>query len=163
EALPGVQSASLSTIRPLNSAARSDPFAIEGRPLDPDNLTSAGWQMVGANYFRTLGIPLEQGRDLTARDTDESAPIVAVINETVAPRKFNMLLFGLFAAIAVVLTTLGIYGVISYAVTQRTQEIGIRLALGAQAPDVMKLVLRGGLRLALIGVAIGLAGAFTLT
>src|SRR5205807_6594297 len=86
-----------------------------------------------------------------------------VIAETVAPRKFNMLLFGLFAAIAAVLAAMGIYGVISYAVAERTQEIGIRMALGARAVDVMNLVLRGGLNPALIGVAIGLAGAFALT
>jgi putative ABC transport system permease protein len=86
-----------------------------------------------------------------------------VIAETVAPRKFNMLLFGLFAALAIVLAAMGIYGVISYGVVERTQEIGIRVALGARALDVMNLVLRGGLSLALIGVAIGLAGAFALT
>src|SRR5207237_4296203 len=82
-----------------------------------------------------------------------------VIAETVAPRKFNMLLFGLFAAIAAVLAAMGIYGVISYAVAERTQEIGIRMALGARAVDVMNLVLLGGLKLALIGIAIGPAAA----
>ncbi len=268
ETLPGVQGASVSTMRPLNGTARNDPFAIEGRPFDSSNLTSAGWQMADANYFRTLGIPVVQGRDLTAQDTDEKSPILAIINEamarrfwpnenpigrritlglprpdnpwvtivgiakdlphraidsppepdwylsralgpqrdrylfvrtagdptnlaaairsqvsaidreqpvtnikamrdviaeTIAPRKFNMLLFGLFAAISVVLAAMGIYGVISYAVAERTQEIGIRVALGARAVDVMNLVLRGGLNLALIGIAIGLAGAFALT
>jgi putative ABC transport system permease protein len=268
EGLPGVQAASVSTVRPLNGTGGSDPFAIEGRPLDPNNLNSAGWQIVGANYFRTLGIPLVQGRDFTAHDTEEESPIVAVINEamarrfwphenpighrltlglprpdnpwvtivgiakdlphraidstpepdwyfsralgsqrdrylfvraagdptnlaalirsqvsaidheqpvtsiksmrdviaeTVAPREFNMLVFGLFAALAVVLAAMGIYGVTAYAVADRTQEIGIRMALGARAVDVMNLILRGGLNLALIGVAIGLAGAFALT
>src|ERR1051326_8753590 len=86
ETLPGVERASLSTMRPLNGEARSDPFAIEGRPFDSTNLTAAGWQIVGPNYFRTLGIAILHGRDLTARDTDESAPRVAIINETMARR-----------------------------------------------------------------------------
>ena len=80
-----------------------------------------------------------------------------------AARRFNMSLLSLFAGLALVLAAIGIYGVMSNAVTQRTQEIGIRLALGANASDVLKLIVRSGLMLVIVGVGIGLAGAFALT
>ena len=268
QSLPGVHGASFGTVQPLSGSAGSDPFAIEGRQLDPANLTSAGWQLVGANYFRTLGIPLLRGRDLTPEDMDPGASPVAVINEkmavrywpnedpigrrltlglprpgnpwitivgiakdvphravdsqpepdwymsrvvspqrhrylfvrsahpasslttairnevagidphqpltsvktmnevigaTTAPRRFNALLLGVFAAISLVLATVGIYSVISYSITLRTQEIGIRMALGARRPAILLLVLRKGMALTLIGAAIGLVGALALT
>ncbi|MEK6407690.1 MAG: ABC transporter permease [Acidobacteriota bacterium] len=86
-----------------------------------------------------------------------------VIASTTAPRRFNTLLFGGFALIALLLAALGIYSVNSYAVTQRTHEIGIRMALGAPAGSVLKLVMRRGLALVLAGLGIGLVGAFVLT
>jgi len=86
-----------------------------------------------------------------------------VIYATTAPRRFNALLLGVFAAVALVLATLGIYSVISYSITLRTQEIGIRMALGANQPTILMMVLRKGVVLTLIGAAIGLAGAFALT
>jgi putative ABC transport system permease protein len=268
QSLPGVQSVSFGTNQPLSGGAGSDPFAIEGRQLDPSNLTSAGWQLVGANYFKTLGTQLIKGRDFTAEDMQPGAPPVAVINErmaarywpnedpvgrritlglprpdnpwitivgiakdvphravdskpepdwyasrlispqrhryvfvrsvlpaatitaairstvtsidprqpltsvktmqdvistTTAPRRLNALLLGVFAAIALVLATLGIYSVISYSITLRTQEIGIRMALGANRPAILIMVLRKGIMLTVIGALIGLAGAFALT
>ena len=265
---PVVQSVSFGTLQPLSGSARSDPFAIEGRQLDAANLTTAGWQLVGANYFKTLGIPLIKGRDLTPEDMEPGAPGVAVINEkmaarywpnedpigrritlglprpdnpwitivgiakdvphralgsqpepdwytsrivapqrhrylfvrsdfpgwplireirkevasidphqpvtsvktitevidaTTAPRRLNTLLIGAFAAIALLLATVGIYSVISYSVALQTQEIGIRMALGAQRASILRMVLKKGIVLTLFGAAIGLAGAFAIT
>jgi predicted permease len=86
-----------------------------------------------------------------------------VVSDSLAARRFSMTLLGLFAGLALVLSSIGIYGVIAYLVGQRTQEIGIRIALGAQRNDVLRLVLGEGIRMAMIGVAIGLAAAFVLT
>ena len=86
-----------------------------------------------------------------------------LVDDAVAPRRLITQMLGFFSALALVLAALGLYGVISYSVGQRTQEIGIRMAIGAQRRDVLQLVLYGGLRLIGIGVAIGLCGAFVLT
>src|SRR5215468_7564656 len=263
EALPGVESASLTTHQPLSGVATDDPFSIEGRPLDFNNAPVAGWQSVTRNHFRTLGIPFVDGRDFTERDNaegpaeaiinealarryfrnenpigkrltlglprppwltivgvvkdiphrgleskaepdwylsylsqprryryllarasplledpaslasavraqisaiDKDQPVTAiktiseVISSTTAPRRFNTLLLAIFAAVALALAAVGIYSVISYSVTQRTQEVGVRMALGARPGDVIRLILKQGLTLTLIGVAAGVLG-----
>jgi len=86
-----------------------------------------------------------------------------VISESYAERRFNMLLLAIFAALAMVLAGIGIYGVMSYTVAHRTHEIGIRMALGARMRDVMRLVLADGVKLAMIAVVIGLLGAWAVT
>jgi putative ABC transport system permease protein len=86
-----------------------------------------------------------------------------LVDASIADRRFNMWLLAGFAGLALILAILGIYGVMTYSVRQRTHEIGIRMALGAKASDVLRLVIRNGMTLAVVGVLIGIAGAFGLT
>jgi putative ABC transport system permease protein len=86
-----------------------------------------------------------------------------LVNRSTADRKFLVALMGIFATLALVLTIIGLYGVISYLVNQRTQEIGIRMALGAQMRDILSMVLRQGMLLVITGVALGLAASWMLT
>jgi len=89
--------------------------------------------------------------------------LASILVESIAPRRFSLFVVSMFAVLAMVLGAVGLYGVMSYAVTQRTREFGIRVALGAQQYDVLRLVIRQGMVLSLVGVIIGLAGSFALT
>jgi putative ABC transport system permease protein len=106
-------------------------------------------------------------REVRAVDKDQAVFEVTTLDElrseSILIRRFFMGLLFVFAGLALVLAVIGIYGVMSYVAAQRTHEIGIRMALGAQAKDVLKLIIGNGMLLALIGVAAGLVGAFALT
>ena len=120
---------------------------------------------------RTTTDPLNQAAAVTqeARAIDPNVPIYDVksmeqwLSASLARRRFAMLALGLFAVAAMLLASVGIYGVMSYAVAERTREIGIRVAMGAQTRNVIELVIGQGMMLAGIGVGIGLAGAAGLT
>jgi putative ABC transport system permease protein len=105
--------------------------------------------------------------EVRALDPDQAIfrvqTLAEIVADTVASRRVSMLLIGLFAAIALVLGAVGIYGVVSYGVTQRTHEIGIRMALGARPSDVLRLVVGQGSALAATGIAVGLVVAFAVT
>lgn len=133
-------------------------------------LAQRGLPFLGV-VVRTAGDPMAALGSVRAavRSVDPDLPLAGVntmdelISQTTGPRRFSLLLLGGFAALAVVLASIGLYGVMSYMVTQRARELGVRLALGAGTGHVLVLVLRQGVVLALVGVGIGLVAALALT
>src|SRR5262245_27006609 len=136
--------------------------AVEGLRM---NLQQAGF------VLRATGDPLALSAAVRSemRQLDPAVPVRGLrsmeqlVGRSVAPQRFNMSLLGLLAALGLVLAAVGIYGVTVYGVSQRMHEIGLRMALGAQARDVMKMIVRQGMALATIGVAIGLIASYALT
>jgi ABC-type antimicrobial peptide transport system permease subunit len=136
------------------------------------NDMAAFWSQFGPAYWlvRTRIKP-DQMIPLIAKQLSDTSDGLAVghiqsmdevMSSSISRQNFNMLLLTIFAAVALVLATLGIYGVVSYAIGQRSREIGVRMALGAGRGDIRNLVLRQGMLLAIVGVSIGVCAAFGL-
>ena len=148
-----------------DAGAGKDPYMEIYRPLA--QFPYSGMTVV----VRASGDPalLEAPLRNVVRSVDPNQPIAkletmdALVSESLANGRLSMMLFGMFGAVGLLLACIGIYGVTSYGVLQRTREFGIRMALGAQPSDVRNLVVQGGAKLTLIGIGIGLVGAIVLT
>ena len=112
---------------------------------------------------------LSDGVRRAVREVNADAPVYSVrtmtqvLNESTSQRRFQTILMTSFAALALLMAAIGLYGIISYSVSQRVQEIGIRMALGAQRSDVLRMVLWQGFKLALAGIVLGLIASFILS
>jgi putative ABC transport system permease protein len=139
----------LQTYEPFTQQTSSSMTIVARAADDPANLTSA---------IRNAVLQIDKEQPIANIRT-----LDRILSTSIAQQRFSMLLLGVFAAVAMLLAAIGIYGVLSYSVTQRAHEVGIRMALGAGRRDVLRLMIGHGMLLTLIGVAAGLAAAFALT
>jgi putative ABC transport system permease protein len=153
-------------VKLLGLESEINPAIYVPLPQNPyPNAIRNGFLVVRAREPRSLVAAIRSG----LRSVDKDVPISQVrtmeevVSDSLAPRRLNMSLLAVFALLAAVLAAVGIYGVMAYVVTQRTHEIGIRMALGAQQAEVLRMVLGDGAKLTSIGVAIGLGAALGLT
>ena len=152
----------------LNEDPEPEMFIPDGQATDAIQalnvkLTPLAW------VIRTRGEPMkmraaveEQLRQITGLPVTDVRAMEEVVSRSTSRERFHMLLMCVFGGVSLLLAAIGIYGLMAYSVEQRTQEIGIRMALGAEQTDVRAMVLRQGLTFALIGVVLGTAGAFAL-
>jgi predicted permease len=148
------------------------PMVFVPIPQMPDKLMAVVRAFTAANFtVRTTVAPkavtAAVKREIAELDPTLSLSEISSMEEitavSVAPQRFNVFLFGVFAGLGLLLAAIGLYGVIAYAVEQRTNEIGLRIALGAQARDIVRLILKQGLALTLIGLALGIVVSVALT
>jgi putative ABC transport system permease protein len=184
-AFPGEDSLGKRLILPTSSSPQPSPVPIVGIVAD------LKYTRLDARPEAEIYMPYAYARTLTAFSVvvrangdpaaltptirkavagiDRTLPVFGVmtleqaLTDSIAPRRFNLALLGVFAASALLLALIGIYGVIAYGVAQRTHEIGVRMALGAQRSEVVGMIVRQGMAMALLGIALGVAAALALT